>query len=233
MSVSACVRWGRIWSPATTEWTNKAILGGEYLGWDGMGYSVVCGYWCRHRSKDCSIAHHLPLWAFAPGSAGFIPEKNLPPSPLIQFPALSLTSFYRISLPSCPSTWYGSQWQRGDLPQNNNFAACSDHCPRFSWAYCLAEWQWPRESVDRTVGGIHLDHHPLPHRQRVARWREKDLRPYATVCASASCCYTILGRGSSSSAAVVGAEEDVRVNMTPAAAAVANWVMARCAYLHI
>ena len=160
-------------------------------------------------------------------------RKFSPLSPLIQFPALSLTSFYRISLPSCLSTWYERQWQRGELPQKNNFAACSDHCPRFSWAYCLAEWQWPRESVDRTVGGIHLDHHPLPHRQRVARWREKDLRPYATVCASASCCYTILGRGSSSSAAVVGAEEDVRVNMTPAAAAVANWVMARCAYLHI
>ena len=28
--------------------------------WDGMG-SIDCGYWCRHRSKDYSLAHLLPL----------------------------------------------------------------------------------------------------------------------------------------------------------------------------
>ena len=36
------------------EITYNAYLG--WMGWDG----IYCGYWCRHRSKDCSKAHHLP-----------------------------------------------------------------------------------------------------------------------------------------------------------------------------
>ena len=47
---------------------------------DGMGCGSV-GTGVAITQKISSIAHHLPLWAFAPGLAEFIPEKILPPVP--------------------------------------------------------------------------------------------------------------------------------------------------------
>ena len=37
-------------------WTWIRISSSGYTG-------IYCGYWCRHRSKDCSKAHHLPSQA--------------------------------------------------------------------------------------------------------------------------------------------------------------------------
>ena len=37
----------------------------------------LCGYWCRHRSKDCSKAHHLPSRAFTFWVGRVIPKNNL------------------------------------------------------------------------------------------------------------------------------------------------------------
>ena len=45
------------------------------LVWDGDG--IYCGYWCRHRSKDCSKAHHLPSRAFTFWVGRVIPKNNL------------------------------------------------------------------------------------------------------------------------------------------------------------
>ena len=42
-------------------------------GWDG----IYCGYWCRHRSKDCSKAHHLPSRASTFWVGRVIPKNNL------------------------------------------------------------------------------------------------------------------------------------------------------------
>ena len=44
------------------------------MGWDG----IYCGYWCRHRSKDCSKAHHLPSQASPLWVGRVIPKNNLP-----------------------------------------------------------------------------------------------------------------------------------------------------------
>ena len=41
----------------------------HYLAWD-IWDGIYCGYWCRHRSKDCSKAHHLPSRASPFGLAG-------------------------------------------------------------------------------------------------------------------------------------------------------------------
>ena len=43
------------------------------MRWDG----TYCGYWCRHRSKDCSMARRLPSQALCFGISRVIPEKSL------------------------------------------------------------------------------------------------------------------------------------------------------------
>ena len=47
------------------------------MGWDGIN----CGYWCRHRPRDCSEAHRFPSEAFRQfGQQGYSKEKS-PPQP--------------------------------------------------------------------------------------------------------------------------------------------------------
>ena len=47
------------------------------LGWDGINYR----YWCRHRSKVCSLAHRLPSEAFRQfGRQGYSKEQTPPQS---------------------------------------------------------------------------------------------------------------------------------------------------------
>ena len=46
------------------------------MEWNGM--EQTSGYWCRHRSKDCSKAHPLPFQASASWLGGVIPMDNLP-----------------------------------------------------------------------------------------------------------------------------------------------------------
>ena len=43
------------------------------VGWDG----IDCWYWCRHRSKDCKKAHHLPSQASTFWVGRVIPMNNL------------------------------------------------------------------------------------------------------------------------------------------------------------
>ena len=43
------------------------------MGWDG----IDCWYWCRHRSKDCKKAHHLPSQASTFWVGRVIPMNNL------------------------------------------------------------------------------------------------------------------------------------------------------------
>ena len=45
------------------------------MGWDGDG--IDCWYWCRHRSKDCKKAHHLPSQASTFWVGRVIPMNNL------------------------------------------------------------------------------------------------------------------------------------------------------------
>ena len=49
------------------------LTSAEEWGWDG----IYCGYWCRHRSKDCSKAHHLPSRASTFWVGRVIPKNNL------------------------------------------------------------------------------------------------------------------------------------------------------------
>ena len=52
-----------------------------YIGWDGIKYR----YWCRHRSKICSKAHHLPSTALPPlWSVGLFQEANSPTVSCVQ-----------------------------------------------------------------------------------------------------------------------------------------------------
>ena len=46
-----------------------------YMGWGWDG--IDCWYWCRHRSKDCKKAHHLPSQASTFWVGRVIPMNNL------------------------------------------------------------------------------------------------------------------------------------------------------------
>ena len=45
------------------------------MGWDG----IDCWYWCRHRSKACSMAHRLPSKAFRQFGRQGYSKKQAPP----------------------------------------------------------------------------------------------------------------------------------------------------------
>ena len=48
---------------------------GDGMGWDKIG----CWYWCRHRSKACSMAHRLPSKAFRQFGRQGYSKKQAPP----------------------------------------------------------------------------------------------------------------------------------------------------------